>query len=198
MAKIIRDDIDRFFQYNIDLTNKTLYIGSLDTDFEDGETGTDHMMASYVIKGLHILDNHGSEPKTIKIIMNNPGGDIYHGFAIYDAIQSCKNRVEIKVFGHAMSMGSVIFQAADDRVMAPNSRMMLHYGTMGYWGHSKDYQRWSDEVQKLDKWMEDLYLEHIKEKHPKFTRRKLHDYIKYDYFLTADEAVELGLADRVE
>lgn len=200
MAKLIRDDIDRFFQHNIDLGTRTLYMGSLDTDGEGSESGVDYVMASYTIKGLHVLDNAGnrSEPKPINIIMNNPGGDDYHGLAIYDAIKSCQNEVIVKVYGHAMSMGSIILQAADERVLSPNSKVMLHYGSISFEGHSKNLERIAEENAKMNLWMEDLYLEMIKKKHPKFNRKRLRDLIKYDYFLSATEAVDLGLADRVE
>ena len=197
--RIIRDDIDRFFEYGVDISSRTIYMGSTNRDDDDAETGTDHEMAEYVIKGLHMLDvqaENGNKP--ITILMNNPGGDEYHGLAIFDAIRGCKNYVYIKVFGHAMSMGSIILQAADERLMAPNSRMMLHYGTWsGSGDHAKNTYKWAEEGQKFDKWMEDLYLEKIKEKHPRFTRKKLQDRINFDYIITAKEAVDLGLADEV-
>ena len=104
-ANYARDDIDRYFSYNIHIPTKTMYLGSVEYDSDDGETGTDHGMAEMAIKGLHILD--GTRPdKPITIIMNNPGGDEYHGMAIYDAIQACQSEVHIRVFGHAMSMST--------------------------------------------------------------------------------------------
>ena len=95
-------------------------------------------MAERAIKALHILDSTApTGDKPITVIMNNPGGDEYHGMAIYDAIKSCKNHVTIVVFGMAMSMGSIILQAADKRVMSANSRVMIHYGTWGINDHPK-------------------------------------------------------------
>jgi len=77
-------------------------MGSEDT-FEEVESGTDAKMAESLIKNLVILENINKEP--ITIIMNNIGGDVYHGIAIYDAIKACESRVTIKVFGSAQSMG---------------------------------------------------------------------------------------------
>lgn len=197
MARIIRDDVDRFFQYNVDISSRTIYMGSAGSVDEE-ETGTDYEMAEYVIKGLHVLDSqaeHGDKP--IVIIMNNPGGDEYHGMAIYDAIRCCTNHVTIKVYGHAMSMGGIILQAADERLMSPNSRFMMHYGTFGINANTKDAYNWVESNKKIDKWMEDLFLEKIREKNPRFSRQKLYKMLEADYIIDAKEAVHLGLADEV-
>ena len=194
MSKFQRDDIEKFFDYSIDISSKTLYIGSASGD-DDGESGVDHKMAERVIKGLHMLDRKVENGLTI--IMNNPGGDFYHGLAIYDAIKACQNHVTIKVFGHAMSMGSLILQAADERIMSPNSRMMIHYGYMGADGHAKTYLKWAEESKYLQKWMEDVYLDRIKVKHPRFRRSKLKEMLDFDTFFSAQEAIDMNLADKI-
>ena len=86
-------EIEFFFDYGIDVKTKTLYMGSEGYGADDGETGTDFAMAEKVIKGLHVLDSMTQQG--ITIIMNNLGGDFYHGLAIYDAIKACKNQVKI-------------------------------------------------------------------------------------------------------
>ncbi len=189
-----RDDIDRFYEYDIDVSNRVLYVGSSDS-FEMEETGVDYKMAERVIKGLSILATKNLDP--ITIIMNNPGGEEYHGLAIYDFIRTCSCHITIMVYGQASSMGSWILQAAPERVLAPNALMLLHYGDTGFSGHSKDFVKCAEEVKRLNKLMEDAYLERIREKHPKFTRKDLKDKIKYDYYLTAKQAIKLGLADKI-
>lgn len=198
MAKLVRDDVDKFFDYEIYIPTRTIYMGSVDNDQEVGESGTDGAMAERVIKALHILDSSApAGDKPITIIMNNPGGDAYHGLAIYDAIKACKNHVTIVVYGHAMSMGSIILQAADKRVMAPNSRMMIHYGTWGTHDHPKIVYSWAEEGKKFDAWMEQLYLGKIREKHPNFTLKKIQEMCNFDTFINPEEAVALGLADEI-
>lgn len=171
-------------------------MGSEDISVEHGESGTDGAMAERTIKNLTILEGMSSEP--ITIIMNNIGGDEYHGFAIYDSIKACKSPVSIVVLGHAMSMGSLILQAADERIMAETSRQMIHYGT---WPipdeHSKTTQQWAKEGKKIDKWIEQVYLDKIHEKHKDFSLNKLQKMLNFDTFLTAQESVDLGLADKV-
>lgn len=193
MAKIIRDDVDRFFQYGLDIATRTIYMGSHDA-YVDGESGVDYQMAESVIKALHVLDATNTD-KPITIIMNNPGGEVYHGLAIFDAIEACQSDVIIKVFGHAMSMGSIILQAADVRIMAPNATFMMHHGTSGIYDHPKNVQKWAEEDKRQTKWMLDLYVNKIREKHPKFLRKKVDEMCNFDTILSAEKTVELGLAD---
>jgi ATP-dependent Clp endopeptidase proteolytic subunit ClpP len=195
------DEIDKFFEYGINIPSRTIYLGSGSYDTEGNESGVDGLLAERIIKALHILDNADSlsdaGENPIVIIANSIGGDEYHGMAIYDAIQACKNKVEMRVFGYAMSMGSLILQAADKRLMSQNSRMMIHYGTSGYYGHSPTSHKWAEESKKLDKWAEKIYLEKIRTSpgNSKFPLKKLKEWLMTDTFFTAQEAISLGLAD---
>lgn len=195
MAKRInRDELDRFHDYGIYVPTRTIYIGTESTT-ESDEMGVDAVLAERVIKNLLILDTQSQEP--ITIIINNVGGDEAHGLAIFDAVRSCKSDVTAIVFGQAMSMGSIIFQAASKRIMSPRARQMIHYGTWGFDGHAKTAQQWAKEGEKMDMWMENMYLEKIREKHPKFSLSQLRKMLDHDTFLSAEESVALGLADEI-
>jgi ATP-dependent protease ClpP protease subunit len=194
--KANKDHIELFHEYGIYIPTRTIYVGS-ETYSEDGEEGgVDGMMAERFLKNMHTLDSLSSRP--ITVIANNTGGDEYHGFAMYDAILAAKSQVTIKVSGHAFSMGSIILQAADTRIMAQNAVQMLHYGT---WGaaeqHAKTVQKWAKEGERIDKWMEKMYLKRMQEKHPKFKLEDLQKMLDHDTYLTAEESVELGLADKI-
>lgn len=195
MGRINHDNVDKFHDYSIYIPTRTLYMGSEENSIEHGESGCDGAMAERMVKNMHILDSMSDED--ITILMNNVGGDEYHGFAIYDAIRAARSTVRIIAIGHAMSMGSIIMQAADERIMAPTSRMMIHYGTWGIYDHAKTTQQWAKEGLKIDRWMEAMYMEQILEKQPKFKLKKLQKMLDHDTFLTAQETVELGLADKV-
>jgi ATP-dependent protease ClpP protease subunit len=170
-------------------------MGSEVHDIEQGESGTDGAMAERTIKNLHLLDSMADAP--LNIIMNNQGGDEYACFAIIDAIRQCRSHVTITAMGHAMSAGSLILQAADKRVMGPLSVQMIHYGTWGCVDHSKTFQKWAREGQRIDQWMEQYYLTKIQEKQPKFTLAKLKQLLDHDTFLTAQESLDLGLCDEI-
>lgn len=192
--RIDRDDIDNFHSYGVHMKSRTIYMGSEGSD-EDGESGCDAFMAEKIIKNLLLLEQESNDP--ITIIMNNIGGDTYHCFAIYDAVKACKSKVIIKVLGHAMSAGSIILQAGDERIMGANARQMIHYGHIGITSHAKTAQKIAEENKKNDKWMEQMYLNKIKEKNVHYTLQRLQRILDHDTFLTAQESVELGLADKV-
>jgi len=218
--KIVRDDVDKFFDYGIDISSQTLYMGSESED-ENGETGVNYAMSERVIKGLHLLDR--KVKNGITIIMNNIGGCTIHGMAIYDAIRACQNEVTIEVCGSAMSMGSLILQAADYRVMTPNSIMMIHYGQAGFHDHPRIVERWTREGKRFDTKMEDIFLDKIKDKRitlekylilinkedqiPKgnaknklieIDRDKLQSMLNFDTIFNAQDALELGLIDKIK
>jgi ATP-dependent protease ClpP protease subunit len=195
MPRFTKENIDRFFDYGVDVANRTLYVGSMGADDCENENGTDYSMAEYTLKALHILEANGSDP--IIIIMNNPGGDEYHGLAMMDAIELCKSEVTIKVFGMAMSMGSWILQVADHRLLSQHSTLMLHYGEWGNYQHALDNKRHCEEGERLRKLMEDAYLSRIQEKNPHYTRQRLKNRISTDWYIPAAEAVSLGLADGI-
>ena len=159
-----QDLVYTWFDHNIDLESRTIYMGSAQM-YEDGESGVDNFMAENFIKGMHVLER--SPDKDINIVMNNPGGDWYHGMAIFDSIKNSPCYCSIKVYGHAMSMGSIILQAGDNRILMPNSRLMIHYGYNGSYGHTKIFEKWADEGKKLNYEMENVYLDSMIEKEAK-------------------------------
>jgi ATP-dependent protease ClpP protease subunit len=225
--KFKKDDVDQFMDNHIYLPTRTIYMGSMSSSDSEGESGTDYHMAETVVKALHILDNQDSASmkgeKPINVIMNNIGGEVYHGMAIYDAISNCKNHVTIRVYGHAMSMGSLILQAADQRIMTRHSRIMIHYGNSGTNQHTKTLYKWANETKKFDQIMEDIYLDKIsdrkitlekyltlidkkseipvgnaKNKKISIGRKELQEMLNFDTIIDAETALELNLIDKVE
>jgi len=224
--KFKKDDIDQFMDNDIYIPTRTIFMGSA-IYLDEDESGTDHMMAETIIKALHILDNQDAASKRgdkpINIIMNNVGGDIFHGMAIFDSIKNCKNHITIRVHGHAMSMGSIILQSADHRVMTKNSKIMIHYGSLNVGGHARTAYKWTDEVKRFDKKMEEIFLEKIdgrklslwkyltlvgkqneipsgnaKNKKVEINCERLQAMLNFDTFIDAETALELNLIDAIE
>lgn len=224
--KFKKDDVDQFMDNHIYLPTRTIYMGSMSSS-DEGESGTDYYMTETIIKALHILDNQDSlslkGEKPINIIMNNIGGDVYHGMAIYDAVSNCKNHVTIRVYGHAMSMGSIILQSADQRTMTKHSKIMIHYGHLGISEHPKTVFKWVDDSKKMNEIVEDIYLHRLQDKKitlEKYltlvgkqneipsgnaknkkifiTRKELQEMLNFDTIIDAETAFELNLIDRVE
>jgi ATP-dependent Clp protease, protease subunit len=189
MGRLNRDDIDKLYDYGIHIPTKTLItVGD-----------TDEIVAENIMKGLHILDSvRVEEPITIKL--NNCGGDEYHGMAIYDTIRACDSHVIIIGTGNVHSMGSIIFQAGDERIMSPNAKQLIHYGTPLHADselHAKSQWSWTEECKKFSRWMERMYLAKIREKNPEFKIEQVQEMLNFDKILDAKESVELGLADKI-
>lgn len=199
MARVNKDHIDKFFDYGVDIDNRTIYLGSAEYDDEGGGTGVDFYMAERVIKALHLLEKaapNGDKP--INIIMNNPGGYITDGMAIYDAIKMCLNEVHITVFGDACSMGCVILQAADERILAPHAVVMFHEGYSGYGqNHPEIIRRWVKFDERYGSKLDKILMERIREKQPDLKDKKFKELNLFDTIFTAEEAVEFGLADKI-
>jgi len=189
--KLDNTEVEHFIDNDLYIPTRTVYIGPTG---EDAETNV--LMAERAIKILHILDSKSDE--AIEVLMINPGGSFDDGMAIYDAIQLCRSPITIKVFGYAYSMAAVILQAADERLLAPNCKVMIHYGMdCAGMNHPKITKSWKKQQDKDSKWVKSLFLEKIREKHPEFSEARLEKMLDFDTILSPEEAVSLGLADRV-
>ena len=162
-------------------------------------------MANLIVGQLLFLESENSE-KDITMFINSPGGLVTAGLAIYDTMQFIKPDVATYVMGQACSMGSLLAQAgaAGKRYVLPNSRTMIHRvssGTRGTNGsvHVQDLQfedarRSFEESKNINRRLTELYVKHN-------SRGKQYDELfetmKFDTFLSAEQAVEFGLADQV-
>ena len=155
--KLSTENLNLWFDYNLDSDNRVINMSSINLDANGDEAGVDAIMATNFIKCMHVLNKESKEP--ITIYMNNPGGDWYHGMAIYDMIKTSPSPCTIIVLAQAMSMGSVILQAASNRVMMPNSKFMMHYGSATRSGHEKIFERWADEGKRTCWEMENIFIE---------------------------------------
>jgi len=185
-----------FYEKGLAIPSRTLYIGSETYDKEEkSESGVDFRMAENVVKGLHILNS--MDNNEITVLMNNVGGDEYHGLAIYDAIKSSIAPVTIMVYGHVMSMGSVILQGASKRMMTPHSTMMVHMGSLSVAIDQRDIETHKKEWDRVNRLVDDIYLNRIREKQPRYSPNQLKEFLSTERYISANEAVELGLATEV-
>ena len=164
----------------------------------------DHM-ANLIVAQLLYLESENTD-KDINLYINSPGGQVTAGLAIYDTMQYIKPDVRTIVMGQACSMGSFLAQAgaAGKRVVLPESRTMIHRVSSGTRGTSgsvhvqelemEDAIRSFEESKKINKRLTELYVKHNTAGK---TFDELFETMKFDTFLTAEEAVENGLADKV-
>ena len=162
-------------------------------------------MANLIVAQLLYLESENPD-KDINLYINSPGGAVTAGLAIYDTMQYIKADVKTIVMGQACSMGSFLAQAgtAGKRVVLPESRTMIHRVSSGTRGTSgsvhvqelqfEDAVRSMEESKKINKRLTELYVRHNSAGKQ---YEELFETMKFDTFLTAAEAVEYGLADKV-
>ena len=104
----------------------------------------------------------------------------------------------MRCFGRVRSMGTIILQAADERLISPDCLFLIHYGKAGAdLEHSHDFLAFAEHWRSINKRMEDIYIEKIREKKPRFSIHKLREMMMFDLYMKTEEAVEIGLADGI-
>jgi len=135
-----------------------------------------------------------SPNEDINLYINSPGGSAYAGMAIYDTMQFVKPDVSTTCVGMAMSAGGMILAggAAGKRHVLPNAKVMVHQGSAGFRGTPADIQIAAREVLEMTRRMAEIIARHSN----RDVEQVLAD-IDRDRFMTAEEAIEYGLADEI-
>ena len=152
-------------------------------------------MANLIVAQMLFLESE--EPgKDINLYINSPGGVITAGMSIYDTMQYIKCDVRTIVIGQACSMGSFLAQAgtAGKRVVLPYSRTMIHQPSGGAGGKQSDIEIQYKEITKMKTMLTNLYVKHNTAGK---TYAQLETDMDRDTFMSAQEAVDYGLADKV-
>lgn len=196
--------LSNIHHYGIDPENREIYLHSYITDGED-ESGVDYRCAVYFEKNLRYLNTISNDP--ILIHMHMPGGDWSDCLGIYDAILQSNAPIGCLAYSKAESASGVIFQAADLRILMPNSYLLIHYGSLSLDGEHKaalSNLKWNEKEASK---MIDIFSEKsanspmAKEKMWKKSAVKKHIVSqlsnKSDWILTPDESVYYGFADGV-
>ena len=169
------------------------------------DTDVNEHTASLIVAQMLFLEAEDPD-SDILFYVNSPGGSVSAGLAVYDTMQFIKCDVSTIVLGQACSMGSFLAQAGTPgkRLVLPESRTMIHRvssGTPGTRGsiHVQDLQfedakRSFEEAQRINKRLTELYVKHNTANK---SYEELYEAMRFDTFLSADEAVAYGLADKV-
>jgi ATP-dependent Clp protease protease subunit len=132
--------------------------------------------------------------KEIAMYINSPGGVVTSGLAIYDTMQFIKPAVSTLCIGLAASMGSLLLTAGekDMRFALPNARILLHQPSGGFQGQASDIERHAEDIIKMKRRLNEIYVKHTGKDYEEIDRS-----LDRDYFLTAQEARDFGLIDKV-
>jgi ATP-dependent Clp protease, protease subunit len=156
-------------------------------------TPIDSEIANLTVSQLLHLEAEDPEAP-IDIYINCPGGEVYAGLAIYDAMQFIGPPVRTTAVGIAMSMGALILTGgqAGHRAALPNARLLIHQPTGGFQGQTSDIEIHARETLALRRRLDELYAHHTGR-----SEESVHADMERDRFLTPEEGVEYGLIDRV-
>ena len=151
--------------------------------------------ASLIVAQLLFLESEDPD-KDILFYIHSPGGQVTAGMALYDTMQFIRCDVSTVVMGQACSMGSLLAQAgaAGKRLILPSARHMIHQPSGGARGQATDMLIQVNEILKMKKELTQIYVNHN-------TAGKTYDQLaadmERDNFMSAEEAVAYGLADRI-
>ena len=150
-------------------------------------------IANLVVAQLIHLESEDPD-KDVSIYINSPGGSVYAGLAIYDTMQYIKPDVQTICVGVAMSMGALLLAggAAGKRMTTPNSKILIHQVTGGFQGQATDIEIHAREIIDVRKRLDEIIARHTGQPLDKVAKDT-----ERDYFMSADEAKEYNLVDRV-
>jgi len=165
------------------LTDRIIFLGSSVND----------EVANIIVAQMLFLQSEDPK-KEIHLYINSPGGAISAGLAIYDTIQFVTCDVATYCIGQAASMGAILLTAgtAGRRHALPNARIMIHQPLAGMEGSAEDIVIHAKEFQRIKQRMNEILLKHTG--HP---LEKIEQDTDRDRFMTAEEALEYKLIDRV-
>jgi ATP-dependent Clp protease protease subunit len=165
------------------LNERIIFLGTPVTD----------QVANLIVAQLLHLESEDPD-KDIAIYVNSPGGSVYAGLAIYDTMQFVKPDISTICVGIAMSMGALLLAGGTKgkRLVLPNSKILIHQLSGGFQGPAADIEIHAREALNLRHRLDEILAQHTGqplEKVEKDTER--------DYFMTAAEAVDYGLVDKI-
>ena len=157
-----------------------------------GTPVTDEIANLIVAQLLHL---ESEDPdKDISLYINSPGGSVYAGLAIYDTMQFIKPQVQTICVGIAMSMGALLLSGGADgkRMALPNAKILIHQVSSSFQGQATDIEIHAKGIIDVRRRLDEILAKHTKQDLEKVARDT-----ERDYFMSADEAKEYNLIDRV-
>ncbi len=156
-------------------------------------TPIDDMVANLIVAQMLLLDSENSE-KDIMLYINSPGGSVTAGFAIYDTMQHIRADVSTICLGQAASMGAFLLSsgAKGKRLALPHSRVLIHQPLGGAQGQATDIEIQANEIIRIKKSLNSILASNTGQ-----PLKKIEKDTDRDYIMTAQEAVEYGMIDKV-
>jgi ATP-dependent Clp protease, protease subunit len=184
-------ETDELLSYGVDVKNRRLYFSTpLDGSYEESGDFT-HTSVEIAIRAIHKMASE-VPGKPIEIHMNSFGGSPYDMLRLYDEIQSCSCQIKFYGGGVIMSAATWIMCGSDERYLYPNCTVMVHDGSDGWEGRHTDGQIMAAEMRRLQDKLYGIYADNSR-----LPKAFWEDVCQRDLYLTAEEAIKLGLADKI-
>jgi ATP-dependent Clp protease protease subunit len=150
-------------------------------------------IANLVVAQLLHLESEDPD-KDISLYINSPGGSVYAGLAIYDTMQFIKPDVQTICVGIAMSMGALLLAggATEKRMALPNAKILIHQVSSAFQGQASDIEIHAKEIIDVRRRLDEILAKHTGQDLEKVSRDT-----ERDYFMSAEEARDYSLIDRV-
>jgi ATP-dependent Clp protease protease subunit len=169
--------------YSLLLKNRIVFLG----------TPINAQVANLIVAQLLFLDREDPE-REISLYINSPGGEIAAGLAIYDTLQLVNAPVSTIAVGMTASMGTILLTAGTDgrRYALPHATIHLHQPLGGVQGQATDIEIAAKEILRMRE-----LLNEILRRHTQLTEEQIDQFTDRDYYMTAEQAAEFGIVDRV-
>jgi ATP-dependent Clp protease, protease subunit len=156
-------------------------------------TPIDDQIANLVVAELLHLESEEPD-RDISIYINSPGGSVYAGLTIYDAMQFVRPEIQATCVGLAVAMGALLLAGGTKgkRLALPNAKILIHQVSGGFEGQATDIEIQAREVINVKRRLEEIIAEHTGQPLERVSKD-----MERDYFMTAEEAREYGIIDRV-
>ena len=150
-------------------------------------------MANLIVAQMLFLESENPD-KDIHLYINSPGGVVTAGLAIYDTMQFIKPDVSTLCIGQAASAAALLLASGAEgkRYCLPHSRVMIHQPLGGYQGQATDIEIHARETLKVREKLNEILANHTGK-----TTQQIQNDTERDNFMSAEEAVKYGLADKV-
>lgn len=196
-------DLDALHLHNINIETGELFLFE-PAPTDDLEGGITAVTAAQFIRNFLYLDGLGNRNKII-LHINTPGGDWVHGMAIHDVIRTSRKHVIAINYGEARSMSSLIFLAADTRIMTPHSKFMLHAGSEAVAGTVKQVLTAAEQTKYNQKVMLEVYVKAMRHAsgfsgwRTSALKKWLVDRMEREeeVYFNAEEAIKYGFANSI-
>lgn len=184
-------DVEHVIFTGVDIKSRRIYFGRYLPSAEGNGNKVDEISIEFAIRAIHKMVEENSK-KPIEIHMNSTGGDPYSMLYLHDVIVSSPCQFKFYGGGAIMSAATIVMAVCDERYLYPNAKVMIHAGSLSFDSTFTEVEIAMDENKKLQDKLECIYAENSRMPKNFWT-----EVCKRDLYLTPEETIILGLADKI-